>query len=256
MKWLIAPLMLVSMAIPLPSPEPPTHPPPTAPSYLAVTLLSVGDSITSGANGAISDSYRLELSRLLNKTGQPHTWQVAALPGSNCHHWALYVEAAINQYHPNIMFLNCGTNDTPSDNTEADYRTILDIAAAHSVQVVASLIGLPDMKSSTNIPRPYIYGYMEQTNLAIKKALTSYPNVAVANFERIPANPEWLKTDGIHWTARAEAGAAQLFYKAARPTRGWKTFAQMSMTEMCGLNGVRPNEPWLIPNVDYRVCAL
>lgn len=253
MKWLLIPLTLSLM---IPIPEPPTYPTrsPTPPQFPSITIMACCDSLTWGENGATTDSYRLELSRLLNKTGQPHQWRVAAMPGTTCHHWALYIEAAIVQHNPDLIFLNCGTNDTPTDNTEADYRTILSIAAAHDVQVVASLIGLPDMKSSTNIPRPYIYDYMKQTNLAIKRALTSYPNVAVANFERIPANPEWLKTDGIHWTVRADAGVAHLLYKAAQPTRGWKTLTQMGVYEMCGLNGVRIEEPWLIPNVDYKVC--
>lgn len=248
-----AALSLLSL-IPLPPPEPPTYPKPTASPLPSIVVLSVGDSLTYGTDGSTTASYRGELSKLLRLTGQPHQWVVSAAPGSKCSWWVTRLDALITTHHPAIIFLNCGTNDTPTDATEQDYRAILGVAAAHVVPVVASLIGIPDMRSPTNSVRPSIYSWMEGTNLAIRRALAGFPAVPVANLERIPATPEWLQADGIHWTARAEAAVGQIFYEAARALRGWLTFAQMHVTKMCGLSGVRPNEPWLVPDVDYRVC--
>jgi lysophospholipase L1-like esterase len=251
--WLAPAVGVVLLAlVPLPPPEPPTYPTPSASPLPAITVLAVGDSLTYGADGSVTASYRAELSRLMMLTGQTHQWRVEAAPGSKCSYWAARVDALITTHHPDVIFLDCGTNDTPTDNTEADYRAILATAAARGVQVVASLIGIPDMRA--NAYRPYILDWMHGTNLAIRRALASYPQVPVADFQRVPANPEWLQSDGIHLTARSEAAYGQIFYQAAQPMRGWKTLAQMRTYEMCGLSGAWRDDPWPTPDVAYRVC--
>jgi lysophospholipase L1-like esterase len=196
----------------------------------------------------------------MGMTGQPHTWVLQALGGKKCSYFAGIVSQVLTTYNPDVIFLDCGTNDTPTDNTEADYRTILASVASfnalgHDTLLVASLIGVPDMKSDTNKIRPYIIDWMLNTNLAIQRALADYPNVPVANMWKVPATPEWLLYDGIHLIPRSEAAYAQLFYEAAQPHMGWLTLAQMRTTGMCGLNGIfRSTDPWPIPDVDYRVC--
>lgn len=256
-RWL-APLVAAALSllslIPLPPPEPPTYTPPT-PLFPAITVLSVGDSLTYGTDGSATASYRGELSRLMTKAGQPHTWKVAAVPGSTCGHWAQYLGAAITTYSPQLIVLNCGTNDRPGiNNTEADYRTILAVATSRGVPIVASLIGRPYMGSPENVVRPWVDAEMDDTNSAIERALASYPNTPVAHFWRVPADPEWLAADGIHLTARSEAAYGQLIYQAVRASRGWLTLAQMRVTEMCGLHGVRRGAAWPTPDVAYRVC--
>lgn len=227
---------------PTPSPKPP------------IVVLSVGDSLTVGG-GLPLGSYRLELDRLMWMTAQPHTWVVAAVGGSKCSYWAGQLDALITQHQPHLILLNCGTNDTPSDPTEADYRTILATAQARGVPIVASLIGRPDPESPTNIVRwPEIDNWMDGTNTAIRAALADYPNVRVASVLRVPANIEWLQADGIHWTPRSEAAVGQLFYMAAQPVMGWLTLAQLGTHEMCGLSGHDRDEPWPTPDAAYIVC--
>ena len=245
--WQDAPSIApMSLLIPLPSPNNQvTRSPQPVPTLPPVTILLLGDSLT------VEPSYGEELSRLMNRTGQPHTRHVVAAPGSKCSWWVTRINDLITQYQPHMLFLNCGTNDTPSDNTEADYRAILATGTARGVQVIASLIGIPDMRSPTNTVRPYILDWMHNTNLAIKRALVSYPQVGVADIQRVPANPEWLQADGIHWTSRARAAVGQIFYQAAVPVRGWKTLAQMGTYEMCGLSGTWITDPW---PANYRVC--
>lgn len=259
----LAPLLLVALSAlsPIPSPEPPTYPSPTGSPMPAITVLSVGDSLTYGTDGSASASYRAELSKLMRFNNQPHEWKVEALRGSTCHHWALYLDAAIVAHHPDLIFFNCGTNDDPArDDTEGDYRTILAVATARHVQLVASLIGRPDMGSDTNRVRPWIDDWMHDTNVAIARVIdpcwpaSSCPTVPYANMQRVPANPEWLQADGIHLLSRAETAYGQLFYQAAQAMRGWKTLAQMRLVEMCGLSGAWVGDPWPTPDVEYRVC--
>lgn len=234
-----------------PPPSPPRSLPSPTPSQLPpIVVLSIGDSLTVGADGSTYASYRQELSRLMTLTGQPHTWVVAAVGGSKCSYWASRINGLITTHQPKLIVLNCGTNDTPSDATEADYRTILATAQARGVPIVASLIGRPYMGSPENSVRPWIEGWMDSTNDAIRRALAAYPAVPYASMLRVPNNPEWLHSDGIHLTARSEAAYGQLFYQAAQLIRsGWRTFVQM-----CGLSGHDRDDPWPVPDVAYRVC--
>lgn len=252
-RALLASAVVMALSLlPTPQPSPPVYIPP-APQLPPIVVLSVGDSLTVG-DGGVTASYRAELSRLMTRSGQPHTWRVEAMGGTACQHWADRMDSLITAHDPDLIFLNCGTNDTPSDSTEAEYRTILATAEARGVQVVASLIGIPDMRSPTNTVRPWIDDWMHGTNLAIKRALADHPAVPVADMQRIPANPEWLQADGIHLTPRAETAMGQLFYQAAQPARGWRTLAQMRTWEMCGLSGAWRDDPWPEPDVAYRVC--
>lgn len=252
MSWL-ASVAAAVVLFPTPGPGPtyPSSPPPLP----AIVALSVGDSLTYGADGSVTASYRGELSRLMNRTGQPHEWRLAMMPGSKCSWWVSRIDALITQHDPDVIFLNCGTNDTPSDTTESDYRAILSVARSRNVRVVASYIGRPDMESATNTARPWIDDWMHSTNDAIGRALSAFPSVPAAPMWRIPADPEWLQPDGIHWTPRSEAAAGQLFYQAAQQAMpGWLTLAQLRIAEMCGLHGHRRGTPWPAPDVAYRVC--
>lgn len=235
-------------------PRPTVLLPSPTPSFAPIIVMSVGDSLTESIDpltkGSTYASYRGDLSVLLFKTGQPHTWVVQALGGTKCSYWAERMAGMLAQYHPDIVFLNCGTNDTPTDNTEADYRTIIQavINDGHA-QLVPSLIGIPNMKTDTNRVRPYIIDWMYQTNQAILRALADYPQLHPADMRRVPAKSEWLYPDGIHLIARSEAAYAWLFYDAVRLSRGW-----IKAEEMCGLDGVDPGAPEMIPDVDYVPC--
>lgn len=248
MNLLVSLLIAVILPIPLPPPEPPTHPSPR-PALPAVRLLALGDSQNLG------DAYRPELDRLMSRAGQPRTWVVNAAPGSKCSWWVPLIDSLIIAHDPDIILLNCGTNDTPTDATEADYRAILTRAAARGVQVVASLIGRPYMGSVENVVRPWIDEWMYGTNQAIKRALADFPFVPVADLQSIPATPEWLNPDGIHFGPRAYVAGAQLFYEAARPLRGWSSMAVMRVSMVCGLSGAPRGSPWPAPGGVYRVCT-
>lgn len=241
----------------IPRKPPPSSSPSPTPTLAPIVGMSVGDSLTAGTDPTSPlTSYRMELSRLLRLAGQPHTWNVQAIGGTKCSYWASRMAGLIDTYHPAIIFLNCGTNDVPGvDNTAADYRTILAaVAARPNTRIVASLIGRPDPDGQANITRwPTIEDWMDTTNTAIRSALADYPGVPFASMLRIPANAEWLKADGIHWTARAEAAAGELFYQAAAPGRGWPSMAALGVHEMCGLSGHDRDDRW--PPLDaYRVC--
>lgn len=250
-----------AQGMPIPQPVPgPTHPAPSPTATVPEdTFIAVGDSITCGVGCGALDSYRAELTRLAAKGGHPITWVVAAVGGTKCSYWADQIETLLTTHNPDVMVLNCGTNDLPGDPTEASYRTILDAAQAHGVTVVATLIGLPDMRNPVNSVRPEIKGIMEGTNDILADVFADYLDVAVADLQQIPANLEF-KFDGIHCSLpdnvneRCDDAMGQLYYQALQPKMGWPTLAQMGEREMCGLNGSRDTAPEPVPNVDYWTC--
>ena len=243
-------------------PRPTIWPQPTPSPLPPITVMSVGDSQTKGTDGSTYASYRAELTRLMSMTGQPVTWVVQAVGGTKCSYWAARMAGLLTTYQPDVVFLDCGTNDTPTDNTEADYRTILAAvaswnAAGHHTLLVAALIGQPDMDSPTNTIRPWIWDWMHSTSLAIGRALADYPSVAVADMVLVPNNIEWLQSDGIHLTKRSEDAYGQMLYRAAAPRMGWQTIEQMRAQPMCGLSGHWRGTPWPTPDgVVYRICTL
>lgn len=240
------------------TPRPTVIEPSPVPSLAPIVVMSVGDSLTEGTDlatkGTVLASYRPELSRLMALTGQPHTWVIQAQGGTKCSYWAARMGSLIDTYHPDLVLLNCGTNDTPSDSTEADYATMLAAAASRHTLLIASLIGRPYMGSLVNQTRPWIEGWMDATNDAIRRALAAYPSVPYASMLRVPNTPEWLTDDGIHITPRAEAAWAWLFFLAAQAAMHWLTPAQLHVSEMCGLSGHDRDDPWPTPGVAYRVC--
>jgi lysophospholipase L1-like esterase len=248
-----APAVVSATIVPRKPPPSSTSSPTPSPTAVPIVLMSVGDSLTYGIDGGTASSYRLELSRLLRLAGVSHTWNVQAIGGTKCHYWAQNLPALLDLYRPALVFLDCGTNDTPTDATETDYRTILAAAQARGIPVVASLIGRPDPDGAANITRwPTIDDWMDGTNTAIRRALAAYPAVPYASTLRVPNNAEWLQSDGVHWTTRAEAAVGQLFYQAAQAMRGWPTLAALGVHEMCGLSGHDRDDRW--PPLTYPVC--
>lgn len=234
-------------------PRPTVLQPSPMPTFAPVIIMSMGDSLTEGTDpntkATLLGAYRADMSVLLYATGQPHTWILEAKGGTKCSWWAGLIGNLLDTYHPNILLVDCGTNDTPTDNTEADYRVILQAAQSRNIQVVAALIGIPNMRTDVNRIRPYIIDWMHQTNLAIMRALADYPSVPIADMRRVPATLEWLAPDGIHLIARSNAAYALIFYQALAPSRGW-----VPVRGMCGLSGGEPTEPEKIPDVDYIAC--
>lgn len=246
-RLLTAAFAAISMIFPTPEPTSPTHPPLT-PRHQSVVLGSIGDSLAYGTDGSVTSSYRGELSRLLDRSGQPHTWRVDLQPGAKCSHWVNRIDGFITQHQPHMIFFSCGTNDVPGvDDTEEDVAAVIATARARNVQVVASLSGVPDMRSETNVIRPHIISWMYATYQALQRAVARFPGIAYADFSKVPANNEWLQPDGIHLKLRAERAYAWLFFVAARAWRGWDA----NVTEPCGLSGVWPHQSW---RTDYRVC--
>ncbi|MCF0094161.1 SGNH/GDSL hydrolase family protein [Micromonospora sp. MH99] len=147
--WGAVALALAAAELPVPAGAPVTAqaaaaacPAPTRPT---MKILTVGDSITEGATmaGSVSAAYRAELGRLLNENCVPHTFAVAALGGTTCNYWTSRMAGLVSTQRPDLILVNCGTNNNLSTATETQlsafegtYRTLFDTALDMDPDVV------------------------------------------------------------------------------------------------------------------------
>ncbi|MEV1315928.1 SGNH/GDSL hydrolase family protein [Micromonospora arborensis] len=107
------------------------------PGRPTLKILTVGDSITGGATmaGSFTAGYRAELGRLLDQSCVPHEFVVAAEGGVTCNYWSSRMAGLVTTHRPDLILLNCGTNNNLSNATaaqiaafEGTYRALFDTA--------------------------------------------------------------------------------------------------------------------------------
>ncbi|MET8039514.1 SGNH/GDSL hydrolase family protein [Micromonospora sp. NPDC005215] len=108
-----------------------------APGRPTVKILTVGDSITGGATmtESVTAGYRAELGWLLDQFCVPHEFVVAAAGGVTCNYWSSRMADLVTTHRPDLILLNCGTNNNLSNATsaqiaafESTYRGLFDTA--------------------------------------------------------------------------------------------------------------------------------
>lgn len=224
-------------------------------STAAVTplkIMTMGDSITLG-DGSPLGAYRGELSRLLTEAGVAHEFIVAAEGGKGCDYWVPRAYALTDQHRPDLVLLNCGTNDGPLDGAqgaafEAKYRALLTnlLGGGHwQTRVVPAFVTYASVGGYPYPPKaaPWLATSIPIVNDSIYRSLfVNNPHGSL----RIPATvglgdiPEtYLDTGGVHPTASGHIVAGRLWYRALAPLYGWPDIAPLP----CGLSGRRPGAP-------------
>lgn len=212
-------------------------------------IMTMGDSITCGDGCTPTSAYRAELGRLLTAAGVEHEFIVAAVGGSTCAYWLPRAYALTDQYRPDLVLLNCGTNDgpTPSQGSafEATYRDLLTnlLSGGHwQTRVVPAYI---TYAAVGGYPYPAkAPAWLATTVPVVNDAIWRSLNVndphgplripASVDLQKIPE--QYLDEGGIHPTVSGDIVAARLWYNALRPLYGWPDIAPLP----CGLSGRRP----------------
>lgn len=197
-------------------------------------ILTLCDSITQAGQ------YQAELSRLLTLENIPHQIFNAGVGSTGVEYWATNVTAAMNTYQPDVVLLNCGTNDTWTVTHDlnyfnAKYRTvvenILNWRTPNRVKLFASYIayGMPPANQTFINNQPAV-------NNAIYTQLPIYGGMitGVADFQQIPPNGLYLDGTGYHPTARGYKAMGRIWYDAMRTSMGW---AVSSEPPLCGMDG-------------------
>lgn len=207
-------------------------------------ILALGDSITMAGSG--HDSYRTELTRLLNAGGIAPVWSVAAVSGSRCNYWPSRIGGLLAQHDPDLVIVACGTNDDAGSaagraETGTAIRQIAEAIRTHRGEVtpVRQIGAYIQLSDPYGIPQSlaYLPGNEEGVNrvLAAQYALylPYWTSLAVADLVPIPGNPTTL-VDGVHPTAHGYRLMARLIYDAGAARGWWPASAEPTP---CGLYG-------------------
>lgn len=200
-------------------------------------ILTLCDSISQGPP---AETYQAELSRLLTDNGIPNVVIPGGVGGSGVEYWATHAAAVMNQYQPDLVLLDCGTNDTWTvTNSVANFQTkyritveaILNWRTPNRVKLGQSYIGYGTYPATQS----FIDGE-PLVNLALNSQIPIYSSFTqgVANFQVIPPNNLYIKPDGIHPTVRGYKAMARIWYDAMAAGMGWPVSQE---PPLCGMDG-------------------
>jgi lysophospholipase L1-like esterase len=220
-----------------------------------VRILVLGDSISA------PEAWQGALGQLLDAAKVPHDIHTAAVAGVPCVHWVAPLPNLVSSYKPDLVVLECGTNDDPGATTYGEpttgwaLRSIIEtVHAARPSKPIPVVVSL-DQYSDPLLAPGWLWDANEpRTNDLLWSNLQRYlpPNhtgwiAGVADLQRIPATATYIDAGGIHPTAKGQQDIARLVYDAAAATMRW---AGSTAPEPCDLYGHRPG----YPRPTYRPC--
>jgi len=222
-----------------------------------IKILTVGDSITEGATmtGSVSPAYRAELGRLLDAACQPHEFVVAAKGGTTCNYWSDKMAGLMTTHHPDIVLINCGTNNRLDNKTPGEraafgalYRSLFDTVVDSDPDVLAWPAWIQYSAGTTNAactahgPITWLRASQAMVNDELYRAMI---NVIDEWGDRIPSFidyqgiPEgYLDDCGVHPTPGGYDMMGTIAYRKIAEKLGLP-----AVPEPCGLTGRRDGYP-------------
>lgn len=232
----------------------PPQPPPQAVAAVApLKIMTMGDSITCGDGCTPTSSYRTELGRLLTQAGVEHEFIVAAVGSVGCNYWVPRAYALTAQYLPDLVLLNCGTNDGPTTSAagsafETTYRNLLTNLLSGGQWHTRVVPAYPSYAAIGGYPFPnkapsWLATSMPIVNDAIWRSLNvNNPHGTLripssVDLQQIPE--QYLDEGGLHPTTSGYTLTGRLWYNALRPLYGWPALTGSDAIP-CGMSGRRP----------------
>lgn len=199
-----------------------------------VRILTLCDSISAAGQ------YQVEISRILTLEGVPHQFFNASVGGTGVEYWAVNTTAAMNTYEPDLVLLNCGTNDTwtVANNVtsfEEKYRTVVEAILNWRTPNRVKL-GVAFIQYGTPPADQTFLNRQPSVNDAIYRQLGYYGNLitGIADFQRIPPNALYQDHTGYHPTPRGYKAMGRIWYDAVRAGMGWPVASE---PPICGMDG-------------------
>lgn len=210
----------INVHVPPPSLKPSMAPRP-------MKIMTGFDSITAGANGLPTDSYRDELSVLLHEAGKAHTFHVTALPGSRCTYWVEQMPALLALHNPDVVLINCGTNDPAFTVADREllgqsYRQIVEAIHTHNphARILMSLLQISRVD-------PGGPAWLPDNEIRVNEVIAfnadyylPYWDVGLVDFSLIPATVE-NNPDGVHPSPIGELKYANAWFVEGRRLGWW-----------------------------------
>lgn len=235
MRMIVSAIVLAVLVI---IPAEASVPPPT------IKIAVAGDSISAPCH-TVSE-WCGELHTTLATQGIHAEFRTLAEGGRDCVWVAERIAPFLAQHDPDILLLNCGTNDDTNRYCYGEpctawaWRVIVEAARSTGVHVGVAFIGYTD-------PDDYrVLGHrprLERVNDILYSQIVQYVgpwDLALANFQVVPGNVEYLP-DGVHPIGPLGARTyAQIWHAAvAQKAWGWPPAG----TAPCGMYGRRAGYP-------------
>jgi lysophospholipase L1-like esterase len=210
-------------------------------------IMVVGDSISVGCDATPPTSWCGELDALLTDRGIPHAISAHAISGWSCQALAdTGFVARFTAVQPNVVIMNCGTNDVPSTPAARDrmgekWRTMVEYSWTHGAHILPVFVGYSNPEINAKNGRGWLLDGEGAANDTIYSQLGYYQPagwfVGLADLQRVPGDWNYLKggTDGIHPNGFGNQVYGRIFYRSMRAYYGWPD----DVAEPCGLWGHR-----------------
>jgi lysophospholipase L1-like esterase len=212
----------------------------TAPTPLRIEVL--GDSISAPNDGGLC-GWCGYLDAMLTQASIGHTWTNRAVAGTDCGYTSSNITSWLVDDAPGLVLLDCGTNNIPIDSTSQaamgqQWRAIVEAVHTRGARLGVSFIGYSNTVniSLAGSGLPVAEG---DANDVIAQNMALYPAdwfAAVAHFDTLPGDLDYLKSDGIHPNPLGQQRMADIWYRALEAAMGWPD----TVPEPCGMWGYRP----------------
>jgi lysophospholipase L1-like esterase len=209
-------------------------------------IMIVGDSISIGCSRTPMDGWCAELSTLLTQRNITHTISAHTIGGYSCSALSNGFAAAFDQNTPNVVIMNCGTNDAPNDQESKDHmgqqwRTMVEYSWTHGAHILPVFIQYSNPEINEENGRGWLLPGEGNANDVIYTNMQYYTAagwfVGLADLQKVPGNWDYLLggTDVIHPNPLGHHTYAAIFYRAMRTFYDWPD----DVPEPCGMWGHR-----------------
>ena len=209
-------------------------------------IFVVGDSISVGCDTTPLAGWCGELSTLLTDRGIAHTITGIIRPGWSCQAIQTQFEAAFNAVNPDLVIMNCGTNDAPPsapyEPMGEKWRSMVEYSYVHGALILPVFIQYSNPEINQKAGRGWLLSGEANANDTIyfnRQYYVSAPNffAGLADLQQVPGDWDYLNggTDGIHPNAMGNRAYATIFYRALKGQYSWPN----TVPKMCGMWGHR-----------------
>jgi lysophospholipase L1-like esterase len=211
-----------------------------------LNIMVVGDSISVGCDDAPLGGWCTMFSTLLTQNGINHTIAGHVISGYSCSGLSTGFPARFNEINPDVVIMNCGTNDAPNDTAAMNYmgekwRTMVEYSWTHGALILPVFIQYSNREINDEVGRGWLVPGEGHANDVIYVNMQYYISagwfVGLADLQQIPGDWNYLAggTDGIHPNDMGKNVMATIMYRAMRGHYGWPNTVQ----KPCGMWGHR-----------------
>lgn len=209
-------------------------------------ILVVGDSISVGCGQEPQAGWCGEFSTLLTQRGIAHSIAGHVHSGWSCQALRADFAAAFEAADPDVVIMNCGTNDVPAGAPDEGlgwaWRWMTEYSYTHGALILPVFIQYSNPEINQKAGRGWLLGGEANANDTIFTNRQYYVNApsffaGLADLQQVPGDWNYLNggTDGIHPNALGNRVYAAIFYRALRANYAWPD----TVPQPCGMFGHR-----------------